>query len=64
MTLSTIHQGQPGAATRTVACARDAQQLGFTRVETHYEPLTGNHTVTGEYPETAARRTLDALLGR
>lgn len=64
MTLSEIHRDVPGAATRTVATAVDAEHLGFTRVETHYEPATGLHTVTGDYPATSARRLVDSLLGR
>jgi hypothetical protein len=64
MTLSEIPDSEPGAASRTVACADDARNLGFTNVETGYQPQTGMHTVTGEYPDTAARRLVDGLLGR
>lgn len=64
MTLSEIHRDEPGAAARTVATAEDARALGFTNVETGYQPNTGMHTVTGEYPETAARRLVDGILGR
>lgn len=64
MTLSQIHHDEPGAATRTIATAEDARALGFNHVETHYEPQTGMHTVTGTYPDTSARRLVDGLLGR
>jgi hypothetical protein len=64
MTLSEIHDSQPGAAGRTVATAADAEHLGYANVETGYQPQTGMHTVTGDYPDTAARRLVDSLLGR
>lgn len=48
--LSVLHQNQPGAAARTAATADDARTLGFHDVQTHYEPQTGHHTVTGEPP--------------
>lgn len=49
--LSVLHQNQPGAAARTAATADDARTLGFRDVQTHYEPQTGHHTVTGEPPK-------------
>jgi hypothetical protein len=48
--LSVLHKDQPGAAARTVATADDARTLGFTNVQTRYEPQTGHHTVTGQAP--------------
>lgn len=62
--ISVLHETVPGAASRTAATADDARTLGFTNVETHYEPASGNHTVTGDLPATVARRTVDKLLGR
>ena len=63
MTLSEIHDSQHGAACPTVATAADAQRLGYTHVETGYQPQTGMHTVTAD-PPTQARRTVDGILGR
>lgn len=48
--LSVIHDSVFGSAARTVATAHDARTLGFTNVQTRYEPQTGNHVVTGEPP--------------
>lgn len=48
--LSSISNNVRGAAGQTAAVAQDARDLGFTNVETHYEPQTGQHTVTGEPP--------------
>jgi hypothetical protein len=48
--LSVLHKDQPGAASRTAATADDARALGFTNVQTRYEPQTGHHTVTGTPP--------------
>jgi hypothetical protein len=48
--LSSISNGVRGAAGQTAATAQDARDLGFTNVQTHYEPTTGQHTVTGEPP--------------
>ncbi|OKI16599.1 hypothetical protein [Streptomyces sp. CB03911] len=62
--LSVIHASKPGAAAQAVATARDARQLGFTNVETHYLPATREHTVTGDLPATTAQRTIDRILGR
>lgn len=64
MTLSEIPATERGAAGRTAAVAVDAKKLGFTHVETRYEPQTGTYVVTGDYPATVARRTLDGILGR
>jgi hypothetical protein len=62
--LSTIHASKPGAAAQIVATANDAVKLGFTDVQTHYLPQTGEHTVTGNLPATTAQRTIDRILGR
>lgn len=48
--LSSISNRSHGAASRTVAVAQDARTLGFTNVQTAYEPGTEQHTVTGEPP--------------
>ena len=40
----------PSAATRTVETASRAEQLGYADVQTHYEPPTDTHTVTGTPP--------------
>ena len=49
--ISSISNSARGAAGRTAATAEDAKTLGFTNVQTHYEPQTGHHTVTGEPPK-------------
>ncbi|MFC8447635.1 hypothetical protein [Kitasatospora sp. NPDC057223] len=54
----------PKAAAQTVHTAEKAQQAGFVDVQTHYEPPTGQHSVTGSLPEQAATRTVDSILGR
>jgi N-acyl-D-aspartate/D-glutamate deacylase len=41
----------PSAATRTVDTANRAEQLGYRDVQTHYEPPTDTHTVTGTPPK-------------
>jgi hypothetical protein len=48
--LSSINNSVRGAASQTVAIAEDARTLGFTNVQTAYEPGTEQHTVTGEPP--------------
>jgi hypothetical protein len=50
MELSTIHNSAHGAASLTAAIKHDAERLGFTNVQTGYEPPTGMHTVTGTPP--------------
>lgn len=54
----------PRAPEHTVRCAEKAERAGFVNVQTHYEPPSGAHTVTGDLPATVARRTVDKLLGR
>ncbi|MEV7770534.1 hypothetical protein [Kitasatospora sp. NPDC086791] len=62
--LKARHESQSGAASQIAATAEDARVLGWENVETHYEPLTGYHTVTGVLPATTAQRTIDRSLGR
>ncbi|MFF0409104.1 hypothetical protein ACFYUY_01545 [Kitasatospora sp. NPDC004745] len=62
--LQSLHRDQRGAAERVAATAEDARSLGFSNVETHYEPQTGFHTVTGDLPAATAQRTIDRILGR
>lgn len=62
--LQSLHRDAPGAAGRIAATADDAKTLGFENVQTHYEPTTGQHTVTGDLPATTAARTIDRILGR
>jgi hypothetical protein len=40
----------PGAASKTVHTADQARALGYRNVQTHYEPPTDTHTVTGTAP--------------
>lgn len=51
MALFRIPATSNNAASRTVEKAEQARQLGYTNVQTHYEPTTGTHTVTGEPPK-------------
>jgi hypothetical protein len=62
--LQSLHRDAPGAPARIAATADDARALGFENVQTHYEPATGQHTVTGDLPSTTAARTIDRILGR
>lgn len=62
--LASLHKDQPAAAARIAATADDARALGFQDVQTHYEPATGQHTVTADLPATTAARTIDRILGR
>ncbi|MFD0405562.1 hypothetical protein [Kitasatospora sp. NPDC127116] len=65
MTLfQSLHKDTPGAAAQITATAEDARSLGFENVETHFEPQTGLHTVTGDLPATTAQRAIDRILGR
>ena len=48
----------------TARCAEKAERAGFVNVQTHYEPPSDTHTVTGTLPDTVALRTVDKLLGR
>ncbi|MGW6912547.1 hypothetical protein ACWGB8_01795 [Kitasatospora sp. NPDC054939] len=59
-----LHASKPGAPSQIAATAADARKLGFRNVETHYEPATREHTVTGDLPPEKAQRTLDRILGR
>jgi hypothetical protein len=59
-----LHDDEPGAASRIAATAADARKLGFENVETHFEPETGLHTVTGDLPAASAEKTIDRILGR
>jgi hypothetical protein len=54
MTLSEIPDTERGAASRTAAVAVDAKKLGFTNVETGYQPNTGTYTVTCDDPPGGA----------
>lgn len=51
-TIAVLHRDAPGAPARVAAIADEARQLGFEQVETHYEPATGNHTVTVDSPNS------------
>jgi len=62
--LASFHQSKAGAPAQAVATAEDARRLGFENVQTHYEPQTGHHTVTGDLPAATAQRTIDRILGR
>jgi predicted aspartyl protease len=62
--IQSLHENQAGAASRIAATAADARRLGFENVETHYEPQTGHHTVTGDLPAATAQRKIDRILGR
>ncbi|MEU6233823.1 hypothetical protein [Kitasatospora sp. NPDC047058] len=62
--LQSLHRDKPGAASTIAATADDARTLGFENVQTHYEPQTGHHTVTGDLPAASAQRTIDRILGR
>ncbi|MFD9124927.1 hypothetical protein [Kitasatospora sp. NPDC059571] len=50
-TITVLHHSAPGAPARIAAIADEARALGYTNVETTYEPHTGNHVVTGDSPE-------------
>lgn len=54
MSLFRISASSHDAATRTVEKAAQAEQLGFTDVQTHYRPgvdgKPGTHSVTGTPP--------------
>jgi hypothetical protein len=62
--LQSLSKDKPGAASIIAATAEDAKALGFENVQTHYEPQTGHHTVTGDLPAATAQRTIDRILGR
>ncbi|MGA5820855.1 hypothetical protein ACPC54_23680 [Kitasatospora sp. NPDC094028] len=62
--LAALPDSTYGAAARIAATADDARQLGFTNVETRYEPQTGYHVVTGDLPAAMAQQTIDRILGR
>ena len=47
-TIAVLHRDAPGAPARVAANANQAQANGYQNVQTHYEPPTGLHTVTGE----------------
>ncbi|WP_282204518.1 hypothetical protein [Kitasatospora fiedleri] len=49
-TITVLHRDAPGAPARIAAAADEAQANGYQNVQTHYEPATGLHTVTGEPP--------------
>lgn len=48
--ITALHRDAPGAAARIDAAANDARANGYQNVQTHYEPPTGLHTVTGQPP--------------
>lgn len=54
MSIFRISASSHDAADRTVAKAQQAEQLGYTDVQTHYHPGTdgkpGTHSVTGTPP--------------
>jgi len=54
MSLFRISNSSHDAPTRVTAKAAQAEQLGYTNVETHYHPgengQPGTHTVTGTPP--------------
>lgn len=50
MSLFRIPASSPNAPARTVEKAQQASDLGYTDVQTHYEPPTDTHTVTGTPP--------------
>lgn len=50
MSLFRIPAAAANAGARTVQKAEQARDLGYTNVQTHYEPATDTHTVTGEPP--------------
>lgn len=57
MSIFRIPASTPNAAATTVAKAEQARELGYTNVQTGYEPPTQTHVITGtppNVPETPA----------
>jgi hypothetical protein len=50
MAIFRIPNSTPGAASTTVHAAETARELGYTNVQTGYEPPTKTHVVTGTPP--------------
>ncbi|MFE2346460.1 hypothetical protein [Kitasatospora cineracea] len=48
--ITTLHRDDPGAPARIAAVAAEASAQGYQNVQTHYEPATRLHTVTGQPP--------------